>query len=200
MKYKKRIILVEINNPCRDIEKTSSILLYSLVVSRGIRVDTILVTLTHDKMVLLEGKQLRHLYPQENSLKGFVKAVYCKEKRLPGVKYIEKDMGTLEKLITSECMRTIILRPWGKGQPVHPCELYPIFKNADCIVIDTCGKQLLPEESRQTIMLKGINENTVKAIAITHYIIDIACGALIRRKGEIVYARGLCGENKEQCS
>lgn len=197
MRYVKRIVVVEVEDPRTSTKYLSHILLYTFIVSRGIRIDTTLITIGPREVVVLEGSKLRHLYPQESSLEGFVKTVYCRGKLLPGVRRLDRKHTRIPGVFTRECRRALIVTPEG-GKPENPCSLmYRIHPDVDCLVVDLTKKQLLSKEELHRVVFRGINSsNPVEAIAVIQFILDTMYGALIRRKGDVVYVRGLCRGGK----
>ncbi len=175
-----RLFIVESEDPCVEVRDLSLVLLNVFLVSRGIRIDTRLLisnTRTGDT-ILIDGYRLRHLYPQESSLLGFAKAIFCKNKELPGVEYNRgiEIYGSAAVLYPASHGYTI----WGK-----PVELgYTYY-----IVLLDKRTRIIGAGSRETprIPVKvpmGIPRHYIASIM--NYVLDTWVGALVRRKGEVV--------------
>ena len=94
-----RFFITDIRNKDNLVDKLSRIALYTLIVSHGIRIDTHLLVRVPFTCICFNGYKLRHLYPQEKSLKGFMNAILYKNKTYPGImrncrfsKYIKKNI------------------------------------------------------------------------------------------------------------
>lgn len=170
-----------------SIEELSLIILYSLIVSHGIRVDTRLWFIKNHKTVyMLEGYGLRHLYPHEKSLKGFIRKIVSKNKIIPGTKLypytIFKERFTdADLIIVNERINHLFYSVSipSKNPPIHIRTRYNI--------IITTSKILnhLKEYSKQTIF---ISEKYIPLFIIkSHYFIDTIIGGWVRRYGEIKY-------------
>lgn len=180
MKPPKRVFLYYIDDPCSFIEQVSQLLLNTFILSHGIRVDTVLYIVSRDKSYLLNGFKLRHLYPQESSLKGFAKSIFCKNKEFPGV-YM--DVG---------------LRIRGKAAVIYPLEEGLSIKDRPInwfkyvIVVLNCREylnDLLLESIVEIPILVPRNISIGSTVTIINYILDTWYGAIVRRKGKIIVYR-----------
>lgn len=201
MREVKRVVVVGVyGDPCRNprvLEDLSLTLFYSLIVSHGIRIDTILVTLFGDKIVVLDGRRLKHLYPQKKSLEGFVKAVYCKEKQLAGTLISYTNINNVIRPILNSCSKVLLMDVLtGKSGRSSYKTISNIVdflskrnRDVDCIVVSVEGVGgILRLKFAGKIILETNMSRIPEAIAVAHYVLDIAYGALLRRRGEVVYA------------
>jgi len=173
----KRLFIVYISDPCIDIDLSSKTLLYALLVSHGIRVDTSLYIVSSRDTFYFNGYRLRHLYPQESSLHGFSKTVFCKKKKLSGVYYGYKLSPS----------KPLCLVKWGsRGYNVHrkPCiecsEIVIPVNLEDNTVNNIIGSDY------RVLTIRAIPSDILYRINIAHYLLDTWFGALIRRKGVVV--------------
>ncbi len=188
-----------------DIDKLSKILLYTLMVSHAIRIDTVLVIEYGKKCYILKGEELRHLYPQEKSLQGFVKTIFYKEKKMPGV-YIVRDKELLKKIIS--CNKALIVKYAGnKPKQVFMTCTRELIQENDCIIIPLYSlecflKDILGYMNCNNISYLDISVGKYGSIeqlvTIVHYVIDINLGGWIRRKGEVRYVKGVYNKVMER--
>ncbi len=179
----KRLFIVRIDDPCSSLETSSHILLYTLMVSHGIRVDTGLYIIAKEHTYFFNGLKLRHLYPQESSLKGFSKAVFCKHHRLPGV-YFNRDL-----FVKGSCC-VFIESSSGLGlRDKPPCT------SVDYLVIPLDTLDVLERMIENIVCRVYVRVSRDKGllyrINAINYLLDTWYGAWVRRKGVVKRYGGL---------
>ena len=175
-----RIFLYYLANPCLDLEKASHILLSTFIVSQGIRIDTILCLFSIDKTYVINGFELRHLYPQQSSLRGFAKAIFCKNKELPGV-HINHNIILKDQIA--------ILYPSRNGltitdNPIGSYEEIVIFLNNERYF-----KKLLLRDTPKIPIYIPRETSIGTTITIINYVLDTWYGTAVRRKGKVIVYR-----------
>ncbi len=166
-----RIIVWE-KEICVDEEADGEIILYSLASSHSIRIDTILYMGTRKTYVKLEGSALRHLYPQKRSLEGFVKKIICGGRKAPGVARVSS--------IQVRNIRAAIV-PGSTNTPLYTA-LSVLGNTCSGNILVTNNDSLAPHDAPRIMISPSYAPYFITA---SHYIIDQAIGAAIRRKGRI---------------
>ncbi|MET1159379.1 MAG: hypothetical protein ABWW65_00290 [Thermoprotei archaeon] len=177
----KRVILTTKNT--RD--ELAEILLYGLIVSHGIRVDTEIRILKDKYVYVVRGIELRHLYPQKKSLLGFVDKIVLREKIVPGT-HIEPLSKTLKEVL---CADLYIIR----SSSIRPRTIYysislPKLVYDKIVIIDEDVLEEINDLEWVTSPCIYIKTgNSTWFIVQSHYLIDISHGGWIRRRGKIEY-------------
>ncbi|RLG82935.1 MAG: hypothetical protein DRO40_06355 [Thermoprotei archaeon] len=175
-----RIFLYYLANPCLDLEIISHVLLNTFIVSHGIRIDTILYLLSTEKTYVINGFKLRHLYPQQSSLRGFAKAVFCKNKELPGVR-INHNIVLKDQIA--------ILYPSGNGLSIAD---NPIGSYEEIVIVLNNGRYfrefLLRDIPKIPICIPR-KASIGTTITIINYVLDTWYGTVVRRKGKVIVYR-----------
>jgi hypothetical protein len=190
--YPQRIIIIESINPCREIDYLKNILLYSLLLSHAIRIDTTLYIRIHDQHYAykLSGFKLKHLYAQESSLRGFTEKLFCGEKLFSGT-YIVSEKQILDNLVGYNML--IYEDRVDKGSKGLPNPHMPLHK---IIIIDektySRYKYWL---INNRLSIGVISNDTIRFIIAIHHLIDAMYGGWIRRYGRIEYREGLLRKN-----
>ncbi|MEM0378087.1 MAG: hypothetical protein QXP68_03940 [Thermosphaera sp.] len=171
-----RIVLARTSDSCSELNYLKNIILYSLLVSHGIRVDTELWVLADNLLVKLNGLELRHLHSQDDSLVGFVKSVFCRHKFPPGVELASR--SELKKVIGHDAV-LLTARHGGMISPQLPVSASKTF-------VIALGYDLTTREQKDfEYIIKLPVENMIELVNIAHYILDRAFGAWVRRHGRI---------------
>jgi len=126
---------------------------------------------------VINGSELRHLYPQQNSLRGFAKAVFCKNKELPGV---YKNQNIILK------DRIAILYPFRKGLTITD---NPPGSYEEIIIIlnnRRYFKKLLLRDIPKIPIYVPRNTSIETTITIINYVLDTWYGTAVRRKGKVI--------------
>lgn len=171
-----RIVMVKQEDPCSSAAELKNIILYSLIISHGIRVDTDLLVSTGNLLFLLKGSDLRHLHAQEESILGFVRTVFCKHSLPPGVRLFTTGASHLlmepgNVLLTSQGERVV------ENPQAIPLSKHFVIAN--------------PRELPGSVFngLEGVVKlpvnNNLELIIVAHYVLDRAYGAWVRRRGRI---------------
>ena len=173
------------------LEKTllTDILFYSLLTSHGIRVDTKLWLISSEKYAyVLDGYELRHLYPQEQSLTGFIEKVVLRKRVIPGLRLYP--ISLLDEIMGKNEI-CIVKTPIGTQ-----CCLNNLFHGFHGFKASIQSKhRVFIVDSRKamyTCLKHGIvrfiyEKYTPSFIVKTHYLLDILIGGWVRRHGEIKY-------------
>ncbi len=193
MKYPlNRVIIYFTENPCLELEDLKHILLYSLIVSYGIRVDTTLYvySINENLTYICRGEELRHLHAQEKALEGFARAIFCSKKILPGVSMIS-GRHFLENLLSTEAdsldhlffisanKSNVKLKPY---KPIRQTIILPNYKSQANIV-----RKHIYLGMNNIVYLK--TQSPVYTITAAHYLLDVLYGGWVRRKGRIEWQK-----------
>ncbi|ABN69874.1 hypothetical protein Smar_0773 [Staphylothermus marinus F1] len=186
MNYKPhRTVIVSINNPCKNLETVKNIVLHSLLVSHGIRIDTILYILDHTRKIAysLNGYKLRHLYAEEKSLRGFINKFFCGNKLFVGTNIYPSSIFSMENnsydLVLTNSSKYYLDEKLIAWSPLTNT-LFNI------LIIDNYSMKHLYQLRYSTILTVKAPD-TVSFIIFSHHIIDKAFGGWIRRYGRIEY-------------
>lgn len=193
MKYPlNRVIVYSIEDPCLELEDLKHILLYSLIVSYGIRVDTTLYvySINENLTYVFRGEELRHLHAQEKALEGFARAIFCSKKILPGVSIfsgkhflenlLSTELNNLEHLVFISANKSDIkLNPCG---PIRQAIILPNYKTQTNSVWKHTYLRM-----NNIVYLK--TQSPVYMITIAHYLLDVLYGGWVRRKGKIEWQK-----------
>ena len=144
----------------------------------------------------------RPLYPREESIRGFAKAIFCSGKKAPGV--LVYMLQYMPRLILLSCKDLIVMNIYN-GTPTHQDPL-KAFSNIRRLSISrsSCILMVLPDTSIEDI-LGFIDYKNVKymdvsigacmdpayIITVAHHILDVSIGAWIRRRGGIIHVGGV---------
>ncbi len=181
MKPPTRTFLYYIDDPCIEYDLVSHILLNTFIVSHGIRVDTRLYIVSRKHTYMIDGYELRHLYPQESSLRGFSKAIFCRNKLLPGV-HIDHSLKSVGD-------KAALMHPSHNGlsvldkPPDHYSGFYIILNNPDYF------NNMFPTNTPRIHIKIPRGLSISSTITIINYVLDTWYGAVIRRKGEVIVYR-----------
>ena len=170
--------------PKTRVELKHSIL-YGLLVSHGIRVDTTLYIVTDQGFIhVLDGYELRHLYPHDKSIEGFVKNIVEHIRPVPGYR-------VLPLSITNEVFNDVdLMILWSRDEDLRGSTMnrMPQLKPLYHIVLYCCEKHII---GLNKVLDKGTamisDDDLVRCIVKAHYLIDILVGGWVRRRGRIVY-------------
>ena len=195
MKKPYRVFIKYFENPCIELREAANTLLYTLLVSHGIRVDTSLYIVSMENTWVFHGEELRHLYPQEKSLHGFTKTIFCKNKLLPGVYLVEAI-----ELKGDYCL---IYPSINQGYTVLD-KPPSILEKVDTLVIvlDRIDSLKLSREKHYCIIYaRTYREKPIEyTITSINYLLDAWFGARIRRKGVIIEYEGYYRRRQERSS
>lgn len=181
----KRTIIVSVEDACNNLMTVKNIVLHSLLVSHGIRVDTILYILDLSRNIVysLNGYELRHLYAQEKSLIGFINSLFCKGKLFVGtniypesILFMDADKYDLVLTVKDE----VFLR--RKQYLWIPLPSVP----SSILIIDNASMKHLSPIIQSTILAIE-STDAASFIVFSHYLIDKTYGGWIRRYGKIEY-------------
>jgi hypothetical protein len=172
----RRTVIVKQDDPCSAVDELKNIILYSLIISHGIRVDTDLVVSAGNLLFQFTGSDLRHLHAQEESILGFVRTVFCKQVLPPGFRLLTK--GASHLLIESG---SVLMTSRDERVLVNP-QTIPLNKH---FVI--ASPWMLPDtvsSSLESVVKLPVN-NMLELIIVAHYVLDRALGAWVRRHGRV---------------
>lgn len=198
MKYPlNRIIIYIVDDPCIELEDLKHILLYSFIISYGIRVDTTLYvySIKENLTYVFRGEELRHLHAQEKALEGFARAIFCIKKILPGTNMFS-GKHFYEKLLSTELNRSDHLvfvsaeKSYVKPSPYEPIKQAIILPNY-IVRVNSAWKHVYLGMNN-IVYLK--TRSPVYTITVAHYLLDILYGGWVRRKGRIEWRKGICKE------
>jgi len=169
-----------------SLEELTIIILYSLIISHGIRVDTRLWLVRDQETVyVLEGYNLRHLYPHKKSLEGFVKKVVMRNRNVPGTKLYP--YSVIKYLINEADLTIVNSKHIHSINYIHHPLLKIPFKTHYNIVIDFNGNA---DDTVDHVIV--INDDYIPSfITKAHYLIDVIIGGWVRRHGGIEYYRSI---------
>jgi len=182
----KRIVLLRADNPCNMIEGLKHHVLYALTISYGIRVDTVVAIVTGRQAIVFSGYGLKHFHPQEKSLSHFLESILCSDKLYPGVSLIPLDI--LINNISNNITIEIMAQHKDYNEQKTLCfqklpELPPKI-----ILINASGKKILG--NAQSLCLKTpAPPNKPYFIIASNYILDLAYGTWVRRRGKIEWKK-----------
>ncbi len=175
-----RNIFIYSSNPCKELDLTSKILLYSFITSHAIRVDTRLYLYDAENNIvyLFNGYELRHLYAQEKSLQGFSKKIFCENKLYPGVKIYTTDI--LRTVLPLQDLYIVM------GRTADDAEIHRTLDRiiTSIGIIDTETQSLYNNYIHGKIISLNTDPEVI-FINQAHYILDIYFGGWIRRYGTI---------------
>ncbi len=168
------------SNPCKELDLTSKILLYSFITSHAIRVDTRLYIYDAENSIVyfFDGYELRHLYAHEKSLQGFSKKIFCLNKLYPGVKIYSLDI--IKSILPIQDLYIIMRKSVGETG-IHRT-LNKIITSIG--IIDTETLSLYNNYISGDIISLS-TDSKVLFINQAHYILDNYVGGWIRRYGTI---------------
>jgi len=183
-----------------DRKLVADTILASLLVSHGIRVDTYLWLVSGNTVYVLSGSELKHLYPQEKSILGFVESAVFKKKPMPGVAIYPKTV--LDRELESGF---ICIKPCYTVLDYSPGYWYTVYSSITIqprwkvvIVASRSLEYLNTPLCYQNLVIR--EEFQPLFIAKSHYIVDIACGAWVRRYGRIEYYDPVAGRGFRESS
>lgn len=172
----KRHIVTLLTTP-QEFER---ILLYSMIVSHGIRVDTFLYVVDKGVIYTFSGYELRHLYPQKRSIEGFISKV-LKKVTPPGVRilpsYVVQHVVDSADYYVIQCSCPSSTSPKKLVSPLNIVILAKSYLEKYKYLYSRLPAPYLCVDSRD--QADFINKS--------HYILDLAFGAWIRRLGRIEY-------------
>jgi len=183
----RRIFVFKTRDPCEEINRLKTLILYALTVSYGIRIDTLVILYSTPISILLNGYGLRHFHPQDKSLTHFLESILCKNKLYPGVHTLPSGIITefidrAELLIVPKTPRTTnmysgaLLTRLGSIPP-------------STIVINTLDTHTSIENS--FVFELPVSVNQLYFTIASNYILDLAYGSWIRRRGKIEWREPL---------
>ncbi|OYT40855.1 MAG: hypothetical protein B6U89_00915 [Desulfurococcales archaeon ex4484_58] len=177
-----RILIYYTNNVCSD-PFIEALLLYGLLVSRGIRIDT-RVYIINDKIIYgLDGYKLRHLHPQRRSLRGFIEKIICSDREAPGFKIYPLSM--LPFFTSSSLIITHSFNSYLDHKKLINFRKYILIDKDSLNYLEN----LIYVNTRDYFSIR--ERNKLFFIIKSHYILDTIIGGWIRRLGEIKYYSGL---------
>ncbi len=190
--YPRRIIIVESIDPCREINYLKNILLYSLLLSHAIRIDTTLYIQIREQHYAykLSGFQLRHLHAQESSLRGFTEKLFCEGKLFPGT-YIVSEQQVLKNLADYNILFYETRNNKGSMRTLNP----HIFLHRIVIIDEKIYSRYKYWLINNRLSIGLTSNDTVGFIIAMHHLIDTVYGGWIRRYGKIEYRERLFGKN-----
>ncbi len=179
--FPRRIFVFETRDPCKEINRLKTLVLYALTVSYGIRIDTLVILYSTPMSILLDGYGLRHFHPQDKSLTHFLESILCKNKLYPGVHLLPSEIitefiGGAELLIvpktpgTTNAYSSVLLTRLTSIPP-------------STIVINTLENRTSIENS--FVFELPVSANQLYFTIASNYILDLAYGSWIRRRGKI---------------
>uniref|UniRef100_A0A7C2FZ17 Uncharacterized protein n=1 Tax=Thermosphaera aggregans TaxID=54254 RepID=A0A7C2FZ17_9CREN len=172
----RRTVIVRREDPCKEAGELKNFILYSLIISHGIRVDTDLLVSTGNLLYQLSGSELRHLHAQEESILGFVKTVFCRHALPPGVRMFTT--GATHLLAEPGY---VLLTGQGVRVAEKP-QTIPLNKH---FVIADPRELSGPVSNGLEDVVKLPVSNMLELVIIAHYVLDRAFGAWVRRHGRI---------------
>ncbi len=183
----RRIFVFKTRDPCEEINRLKTLILYALTVSYGIRIDTLVILYSTPMSILLNGYGLRHFHPQDKSLTHFLESILCKNKLYPGVHLLPSGIITefidrAELLIVPKTLRTtnmhssVLLTRLGSIPP-------------STIVINTLDTHTSIKNS--FVFELPVSANQLYFTIASNYILDLAYGSWIRRRGKIEWREPL---------
>ncbi len=180
----RRSIIYYSPDPCSHIKDASIIVLYSLVTSYGIRIDTNLYIVSEDTSIIyvFDGHEQRYLHAQHKSLYNYLEKIFCHHRTYPGVKIISHRTPYLENHIFRH--GTLLFLVSGKERRSYPTLLFPIIGNIRHFIITNKCKYPMYD-----CIPLGIND-FVPALVFAHYLIDVVHGGWVRRRGQIEWYEG----------
>jgi hypothetical protein len=95
-------------NP-QNIEEAALFLTSSLLLSHGIRRDTVSIICFRNKTIVLPGDRARHLRPDMESAKGWIKAVLFKRRNLGATVY--RECINIQGLTMEKGLLTLVTKP-----------------------------------------------------------------------------------------
>ncbi|ADI31176.1 hypothetical protein [Staphylothermus hellenicus] len=194
MNYRpQRTIIVSINNLCNNIETIKNIVLHSLLISHGIRIDTTLYIIDHTRKIVysLNGYELRHLYAEEKSLKGFITRFFCENKLFVGTNIYPLSIFSM-KNNSYDLVLTTSVQNYSDEKIIVWSPLTSILFNI--LIIDNYSMKHL-NLLRYSTILTVKAPDIVSFIIFSHYIIDKVFGGWIRRYGRIEYREPISQDN-----
>ncbi len=185
--FPRRIFVFETRDPCKEIGKLKTLILYALAVSYGIRIDTLVILYSTPMSILLNGFGLRHFHPQDRSLTRFLESILCKNKSYPGVHLLPPGIitgfiGEAELLIMPKNPRTT-----DTYSSVFFARLAQIPPST--IVITTLKTRTSIKNS--FVFELPVSANQLYFTIASNYILDLAYGSWIRRRGKIEWREPL---------
>ncbi len=183
----RRIFVFETRDPCEEINRLKTLVLYALTVSYGIRIDTLVILHSTHTSILLNGYGLRHFHPQDKSLTHFFKSILCKNKLYPGVhllppSIITEFMDRAELLIVPKNLRTTNMH-----SSVLLTRLVSIPPST--IAINTLDTHTSIKNS--FVFELPVSADQLYFTIASNYILDLAYGSWIRRRGKIEWREPL---------
>lgn len=180
----RRSIIYYSPDPCSHISEISIIVLYSLATSYGIRIDTSLFIVSEDTdtIYILDGYGQRYLHAQHKSLYSYLEKIFCHHRTYPGVKIISLKSPYLEEHIYRHGT-PLFLVP-GKERRSYSTPLFPMIDSIRHFIVTNKCKYPVCD-----CLPLGIND-FVLALVFAHYLVDIACGGWVRRRGRIEWYKG----------
>ncbi len=183
----RRIFVFETHDPCKEIDRLKTLALYALAVSYGIRIDTLVILYSTPMSILLNGYRLRHFHPQDKSLTRFLESILCKNKLYPGIHLLPSDIiagfiGGAELLIVPKTLRTANMH---SGIPLTRLGSIP----PQTIVINTLDTPTRIENS--FVFRLPVSANQLYFTIASNYILDLAYGSWVRRRGKIEWREPL---------
>ncbi len=183
----RRIFVFKTRDPCEEINRLKTLILYALTVSYGIRIDTLVILYSTPMSILLNGYGLRHFHPQDKSLTHFLESILCKNKLYPGVHLLPSGIITefidrAELLIVPKTLRTtnmhssVLLTRLGSIPP-------------STIVINTLDTRI--SIKNYFVFELPVSANQLYFTIASNYILDLAYGSWIRRRGKIEWREPL---------
>ncbi len=183
----RRIFVFKTRDPCEEINRLKTLVLYALTVSYGIRIDTLVILYSKPVSILLNGYDLRHFHPQDKSLTHFLESILCKNKLYPGVhllppSIITESIDEAELLVVPKNLRTtnmhssVLLTRLGSILPAT-------------IVINTLDTHTSIKNS--LVYELPVSANQLYFTIASNYILDLAYGSWIRRRGKIEWREPL---------
>ncbi len=183
----RRIFVFKTRDPCEEINRLKTLVLYALTVSYGIRIDTLVILYSKPVSILLNGYGLRHFHPQDKSLTHFLESILCKNKLYPGVhllppSIITESIDEAELLVVPKNLRTTNMH-----SSVLLTRLGSILPAA--IVINTLDMHTSIKNS--LVYELPVSANQLYFTIASNYILDLAYGSWIRRRGKIEWREPL---------
>ncbi len=171
-----RIIYTSIPDPCGSLDYLKPLVLYSLLVSHGIRIDTRLVISSSKYVLVLDGFNQKYLHAQDKSLEKYLARITCEKISYPGVYFYSKRYSLLSPLSPPSIITIITNRKTGQFSRPNPMPHSYFVITSEEEVID----QMVADH---VLLVDAANE--LSLINTAHYLLDTWHGAWIRRMGWI---------------
>ncbi len=179
-----RLVIIHTNNPCSSINYYKYLVLYSLLTSHSIRIDTKLVMVSNDTFFILDGYNQKYLHAQDKSLEKYLEKIFCRQREYPGVKIIHGRTYYINTLIDRPDI--VFIRSIDKWSRV--LTRFNHRSAADVkriLIVDRYPLKNLHISIDESNVIIIDNASLISFINWVHYILDLSIGGWIRRMGVI---------------